>query len=41
MDLPGKSVNTCSPQFFADLAKTLDAIERDRPAGVIFAVAKT
>src|SRR5437868_10571450 len=36
MDLPGKSVNTCSSQFFTDLAQTLDAIERDRPAGVIF-----
>ena len=40
MDVPGKSVNTCSPQFLADLAEALDAIERDRPAGVIFASAK-
>jgi 3-hydroxyacyl-CoA dehydrogenase/enoyl-CoA hydratase/3-hydroxybutyryl-CoA epimerase len=40
MDLPGKSVNTCSPQFFEDLNRTLDAIERDRPAAVIIASAK-
>ncbi len=40
MDAPGKSVNTCSPQLFADLAQALDSIERDRPAGVIFASAK-
>ena len=41
MDVPGKSVNTCSLQFFADLAETLDSIERDCPAGVIFASAKS
>src|SRR2546421_2655510 len=41
LDLPGKPVNTCSPQMLADLAQALDAIERDRPAGVIFASAKT
>src|SRR3954465_10792075 len=40
MDHPSKSVNTCSPQFFEDLAAALDAIERDRPAGVIFASPK-
>src|SRR5947207_2178732 len=40
MDLPGKSVNTCSPKFFEDLAATVDAIERDRPAAVIIASAK-
>ncbi|RPJ52831.1 MAG: fatty acid oxidation complex subunit alpha FadJ, partial [Acidobacteria bacterium] len=40
MDAPGKSVNTCSPRFFADLAEALDSIERDRPAAVIFASAK-
>src|SRR5512143_1002431 len=40
MDSPGKSVNTCSLQFFGDLAEALDSIERDRPAGVIFASAK-
>src|SRR3954465_6430835 len=36
MDHPSKSVNTCSPQFFEDLAAALDAIERDRPVAVIF-----
>jgi len=40
MDVPGKSVNTCSLQFFAELAEALDTIERKRPAGVIFASAK-
>src|SRR5438270_12846898 len=36
LDGPGKPVNTCSPQLLADLAQALDAIERDKPAGVIF-----
>src|SRR4051794_5281112 len=40
MDLPGKSVNTCSPQFFEDLNRVLDAIERDRPGAVIIASSK-
>lgn len=40
MDTPGKSVNTCAPQFFADLAEALAGIERDRPAGLILASAK-
>src|SRR6476660_1190428 len=40
MDLPGKSVNTCSSQFFGDLAHALDAIERDNPTAVSFASAK-
>ncbi len=40
MDTPGKSVNTCSPQFLADLAEALESIQRTRPAGVIFASAK-
>ena len=40
MDAPGKSVNTCAPQFFAELAGALESIEDDRPAGVIFASAK-
>jgi len=40
LDLPGKPVNTCSPQLLADLAQVLDSIERDQPAGVIFASAK-
>ncbi len=40
LDLPGKPVNTCSPQLLADLNQALDAIEKSRPAGVIFASAK-
>jgi 3-hydroxyacyl-CoA dehydrogenase/enoyl-CoA hydratase/3-hydroxybutyryl-CoA epimerase len=40
MDLPGKPVNTCSPQMLTELGQALDAIERDKPAGVIFASAK-
>src|SRR5436309_393295 len=40
LDVPGKPVNTCSPQLLADLAQALDAIERDKPAGVIFASPK-
>ena len=39
-DAPGKGVNTCSPQFFAELGTTLDAIEREKPAAVIFASGK-
>jgi 3-hydroxyacyl-CoA dehydrogenase/enoyl-CoA hydratase/3-hydroxybutyryl-CoA epimerase len=40
LDLPGKPVNTCAPQLLADLSQVLDSIERERPAGVIFASAK-
>jgi 3-hydroxyacyl-CoA dehydrogenase/enoyl-CoA hydratase/3-hydroxybutyryl-CoA epimerase len=40
MDVPGKSVNTCGPQFFADFTQALESIERERPAGVIVASAK-
>jgi 3-hydroxyacyl-CoA dehydrogenase/enoyl-CoA hydratase/3-hydroxybutyryl-CoA epimerase len=40
MDAPDKSVNTCSPQFFDELARILKSIEQDRPAGIIFASAK-
>jgi 3-hydroxyacyl-CoA dehydrogenase / enoyl-CoA hydratase / 3-hydroxybutyryl-CoA epimerase len=40
MDVPGRSVNTCSPRFFVDLVEALTPLERDRPAGVIFASAK-
>ena len=39
-DAPGKGVNTCSPQFFADLGGVLDAIERETPSAVILASAK-
>src|SRR5580765_8208160 len=40
LDIPGKPVNTCSPQLLADLNTALDAIEREKPAGVIFASPK-
>jgi 3-hydroxyacyl-CoA dehydrogenase/enoyl-CoA hydratase/3-hydroxybutyryl-CoA epimerase len=40
MDVPGKPVNTCSPQFLADLSEAIDAVERDKPAAIIFASAK-
>ena len=40
MDAPGKPVNTNSPQMLADLDAALAAIEREKPAGVIFASAK-
>ena len=40
MDAPGKPVNTCSPQLLAELDAVVAAIERDKPAGVIFASAK-
>ena len=40
MDAPGKSVNTCSRRFYADLAEALTAIERDGAAGVIITSAK-
>lgn len=41
MDAPGKPVNTNSPQMLADLDAAVAAIEREKPAGVIFASAKT
>src|SRR5690349_4467081 len=40
LDVPGKPVNTCTPQLLAELSQALDAIEREKPAGVIFASAK-
>ncbi|MEO6435112.1 MAG: 3-hydroxyacyl-CoA dehydrogenase NAD-binding domain-containing protein [Tepidisphaeraceae bacterium] len=40
MDAPGKSVNTCSPQFLADLSDAIADAEQRRPAAVIFASAK-
>src|SRR5689334_20890488 len=40
MDAPGKPVNTNSPQMLAALDEALAAIERDKPAAVIFASAK-
>src|SRR5215213_11124863 len=40
LDVPGKPVNTCTPQLLDDLAAALDQIEKTMPAGVIFASAK-
>jgi 3-hydroxyacyl-CoA dehydrogenase/enoyl-CoA hydratase/3-hydroxybutyryl-CoA epimerase len=41
LDVPGKPVNTCSPQLLADLSAALDEIERDSAInGVIFASPK-
>lgn len=40
LDVPGKPVNTCSPQLLADLAQAIAEIEKNPPAGVIFASAK-
>src|SRR5580765_5494757 len=40
LDLPGKPVNTCSPQLLNDLNEALNTIETNRPAGVVFASAK-
>ena len=37
MDLPGKPVNTCSPQLLAELGQAIDAIEKDPPKAVIIA----
>ncbi len=41
MDCPTKPVNTCSTEFLHRLAEAIDQIERDRPAAVIFASAKS
>ena len=41
LDAPGKPVNTFSPQMLADLLDAIIAIERDKPAAVIFTSAKT
>ncbi len=40
LDRPGKPVNTITKQMQRDLSIALDEIERDLPAGVIFASAK-
>ena len=40
LDVPGKPVNTCTPQLLRELAAALEMIERERPAGIIFASAK-
>jgi 3-hydroxyacyl-CoA dehydrogenase/enoyl-CoA hydratase/3-hydroxybutyryl-CoA epimerase len=40
LDVPGRPVNTCTPQLLDDLSAALDEVERTMPAGVIFASAK-
>ncbi len=40
LDLPGKPVNTCTPQLLIELNEVISAIERDKPRGVIFASGK-
>ena len=40
IDLPGKSVNTITPQVHADLEAALTEMAHQAPAGVIFASAK-
>jgi 3-hydroxyacyl-CoA dehydrogenase/enoyl-CoA hydratase/3-hydroxybutyryl-CoA epimerase len=41
MDLPGKPVNACAPQLLNELDDAVAQVERDKPAGVIFASAKS
>src|SRR5436305_15192301 len=40
LDLPGKSVNTVTPQVLADLDAALTELSQNAPAGVVFASAK-
>jgi 3-hydroxyacyl-CoA dehydrogenase/enoyl-CoA hydratase/3-hydroxybutyryl-CoA epimerase len=40
LDVPGKPVNTCTPQLLSELSAVIDSLELSRPAGVIFASAK-
>jgi 3-hydroxyacyl-CoA dehydrogenase/enoyl-CoA hydratase/3-hydroxybutyryl-CoA epimerase len=40
MDVPGKPVNACSPQFLSELLEAIVVVEHARPAGVIFASGK-
>ena len=40
LDLPGKSVNTVTPQVLSDLDAALTELSQNAPAGVIFASAK-
>jgi 3-hydroxyacyl-CoA dehydrogenase/enoyl-CoA hydratase/3-hydroxybutyryl-CoA epimerase len=42
LDVPGKPVNTCTPQLLAELAAVVESLEKSatRPAGVIIASAK-
>jgi 3-hydroxyacyl-CoA dehydrogenase/enoyl-CoA hydratase/3-hydroxybutyryl-CoA epimerase len=40
LDVPGKPVNTCTPQLLAELADAVASLEKSTAAGVIFASAK-
>jgi 3-hydroxyacyl-CoA dehydrogenase/enoyl-CoA hydratase/3-hydroxybutyryl-CoA epimerase len=40
LDVPGKPVNTCTPQLLGELSAVIDRLEKDKPAGVIIASAK-
>ena len=37
LDLPGKSVNVCTPQLLSELSAAVDSISESKPAGVIIA----
>jgi 3-hydroxyacyl-CoA dehydrogenase/enoyl-CoA hydratase/3-hydroxybutyryl-CoA epimerase len=40
LDVPGKPVNTCTPQLLAELSAVVESLELSNPAGVIIASAK-
>jgi 3-hydroxyacyl-CoA dehydrogenase/enoyl-CoA hydratase/3-hydroxybutyryl-CoA epimerase len=40
LDVPGKPVNTCTPQLLAELSAVVDLLVQSKPAGVIIASAK-
>ena len=40
LDLPGKPVNTCSPQLLEDLSAAVESLAASKPVGVIVASAK-
>lgn len=40
LDVPGKPVNTCTPQLLAELSEVVDSLAKSNAAGVIIASAK-
>src|SRR2546426_213355 len=40
LDVPGKPVNTCTPQLLAELSAVVDPRGKSKPAGLIIASAK-
>jgi 3-hydroxyacyl-CoA dehydrogenase/enoyl-CoA hydratase/3-hydroxybutyryl-CoA epimerase len=40
LDVPGKPVNTCTPQLLEELSAVVDSLEKSKPVGVIIASAK-